>query len=335
MSAPQEEHREIIKSHHANLRKRMRDGESAAEVWQANLDNNEPLLKYATAMQALGDSWKAKAGTTAAQPQNPQAERIHWILETIRNYFTTAPASQPTPTEEPPAKRLKTDTTMLVPSGLIRPYLKTQKREHFETHGHMMDTDAEQQLIASLSAQHDLESGRKVEVLDVGSCYNPIGEHQNGNVNITAVDLQPAPGSDVLQCDFSSVPFETSERLWQGANGVVKSLRIGGFDAVVFCFLLSYMPCPRIRFACVANAFTALRPNGVLVIVVPRTIGKRNDLSWIKQWTAVLASLCFERVAQEIKAKIVCLAFRKASDAAMPPEVPEHLAQIPILADSV
>ncbi|KAJ9468016.1 hypothetical protein DIPPA_64053 [Diplonema papillatum] len=112
----------------------------------------------------------------------------------------------------------------------------------------------------------------------------------------------------------------------------VKSFEAGGFHAVVFCLLLSYMPCARMRYRCIVNAYRALCPLGLLVLVTPRTVGKSN-LRWLKAWTASIEASGFSRCGQEIKQKIVCLSFCKTATSAEPAEVSDALAQIRIGAD--
>lgn len=56
--------------------------------------------------------------------------------------------------------------------------------------------------LSSTAIKSDSASHRKLQVLDVGSCYNPLqGFPEADRMDITAIDLHPAT-SDVLQCDF-------------------------------------------------------------------------------------------------------------------------------------
>lgn len=65
-------------------------------------------------------------------------------------------------------------------------------------------TDIDQAFIASLSKDLMQTDGtaRRIRLLDVGSCYNPLakGEHAS-QLEVTALDLYPVDPS-VLQCDF-------------------------------------------------------------------------------------------------------------------------------------
>lgn len=94
----------------------------------------------------------------------------------------------------------------------------------------------------------------RIVVLDVGASYNPLGRYSD-ELDVTALDLAPA-AEEVLCADFTQATF-TDETLpaptVTSENGVPGSivLQRRKYDAVVFNLLLSYLPTPELRFACV------------------------------------------------------------------------------------
>eukprot|EP01059_Diplonema_ambulator_P000094 TRINITY_DN10079_c0_g1_i1.p2 TRINITY_DN10079_c0_g1~~TRINITY_DN10079_c0_g1_i1.p2 ORF type:complete len:193 (+),score=17.38 TRINITY_DN10079_c0_g1_i1:424-1002(+) len=192
-----------------------------------------------------------------------------------------------------------------------------------------MPEDLEKTHIASLSASVDLPPTTRIATLDVGSCYDPFTLYdKNSELAVTAVDLCPAEGSPVLQCDFTTVRFSDELAV---ESGKVSTLPAGGYHVVVFSLLLSYMPCPKMRFKCFQNAFRALKPNGLLLVITTRTVGKKN-LKWLEQWNAAAASINFVRMTQDVRKKIICVGYRKASEEADPGEGD---GSIPIGADEL
>eukprot|EP01032_Pedospumella_encystans_P019193 gene19193-21830_t len=126
----------------------------------------------------------------------------------------------------------------------------------------------------------DSPYGNRIKLLDVGSCYNPIGRSNNdASLDVTALDLYPADPS-VFQADFlnlaigakdsqplieasyssshpsgsaatSPVPGKESQRLL--------SLPEGSFDVVTMSLVLNYLPSPEQRLAMIRKARQLLR----------------------------------------------------------------------------
>lgn len=334
---------DVVKGHHERLRLSARRL-GAAGAWAANVEDAVALAAYAQAMQSLGEGW-ARSGKGD--------DRVDWIVSIIVAYYrgfshTEDHDAVPRPakrTRQAAASRPAVEGASVGTPLLVQQLLKDARRAYQQAHEATMPEDTAQAAVASLSAAHLPAKERPLEVLDVGSCYNPVGKHPEASCwTVTPVDLCPAADSGVLRCDFTRVHFGESTTVRQqdsegsefGGPPPAAAIDLLGrcaFDAVVFCLLLSYLPCPRQRFTCVANAFRALRPQGLLVIVTTKTVGKK-DLKWLQQWHAAAASLGFKRVAQDVRAKLICLAYRRDSDALEPPDVHPRLQVMPIGADA-
>ena len=122
-----------------------------------------------------------------------------------------------------------------------------------------------------LNHQSDLkfmESSQVFNVLDVGSCHNPLKKvlAKNENFKITAIDLSPAT-PDVFYGDFIQVPVNSD--LVLNSQNEVQSLPQNYYDSVVFCLLLEYLPTPELRLCAVKKAIKVLKPFGILIIVPP------------------------------------------------------------------
>eukprot|EP01031_Cornospumella_fuschlensis_P025373 gene25373-30639_t len=122
--------------------------------------------------------------------------------------------------------------------------------------------------------EKDVLQGRKIKVLDVGSCYNPLASPIDGDkgedgkdsadcaLDVTAVDLCPAHPS-VLKCDFLAVgvhdPVTGGSDVIVGEEGVI-SLPMHSYDAVTMSLVLSYLPNPEARSCMIQKARALLRP---------------------------------------------------------------------------
>jgi hypothetical protein len=115
---------------------------------------------------------------------------------------------------------------------------------------------------------------RKIRLLDVGSCYNPIGKSdQAGVFDVTALDLFPADPT-VFQCDVlnlavgpagsepvnttadsqGSVTDQGDNAMTSSSAGKLTQLPAGSFDAVTMSLVLSYLPTPEQRVAMIRKA---------------------------------------------------------------------------------
>ena len=151
---------------------------------------------------------------------------------------------------------------------------------------------------------------RKLRLLDVGSCYNPIGAEEM--FQVTPIDI--APFSDqVLQCDFLNVILSHEEKFSTDGKSV-EQLKKGSFDVVVFSLLLEYFPCPQQRFACCEKAYKLLKSGRILLIITPDSNHIGANAKFMKSWRYVLSQLGYMRIIYEKLSHLHCLAFRKCYD---------------------
>lgn len=136
-------------------------------------------------------------------------------------------------------------------------------------------------------------TSRKLQVLDVGSCYNPLVHSEYAeHMDVVAVDLYPGDES-VYQCDFlaltvgpsGSEPIiedDPARRGWK----IIKQLPERSFDVVTMSLVLSYLPSPDQRQQMINKAQRLLRNGdgihpqcrGLLLIVEKESIfGKVKD----------------------------------------------------------
>lgn len=135
---------------------------------------------------------------------------------------------------------------------------------------------------------------RKIRVLDVGSCYNPLqSTDASVHMDITAVDLYPQHPS-VFACDFLSLRIGAPDSApvitvdpQQPQFQQIQQLPGESFDAITMSLVLSYLPSPVMREQMVAKARALLRPAssvlydaGILVIIEKESIFHkvRDDL---------------------------------------------------------
>ena len=155
------------------------------------------------------------------------------------------------------------------------------------------------------------------DILDVGSCYNPLlDQFKDEDVNVTAIDLCPSTKS-VLKCDFLRVPINELDQTSVIAtteseiNSVV-SLKENGFDVVIFCLLLEYLPSPRLRYKACLRARRLLKTNGLLLIVTPDSSRNhaKNELQ-MKSWRLAFANMGMLRIYIENQKHLRFLGFVK------------------------
>nr|CCC92068.1 conserved hypothetical protein [Trypanosoma congolense IL3000] len=197
------------------------------------------------------------------------------------------------------------------------------------------------------------DSSTTLRVLDVGSCYGPFSGRSvtNGIVSIplevTALDLSPYEGSNVIKADWLAVQFHNAAEVCdshgsratataigerkEACDSVVGSsscadvpiVRInkacgeehvsiarGAFDAVFFCLMLSFLPHPSLRYRACLHAYLALKDGGLLVVVSTRTQGARRS-RWVEDWVACIEGIGFKRVHKNIMKQLVGLSFSK------------------------
>merc|ERR1712039_461162 len=92
--------------------------------------------------------------------------------------------------------------------------------------------------------------------------------------------------------------------------GRLVSLHEFGFDVVIFCLLLSYLPTPSLRYDCCKRARQLLRPDGLLVIITPDSNHLAKGAARMKAWRQAIEALGFQRWRYEKLKHSHCLAFR-------------------------
>ena len=158
----------------------------------------------------------------------------------------------------------------------------------------------------------------EVKILDVGSCHNPLKqEFLNKPVNITAIDLCPSAES-VFKCDFLRVSIAKTDKLFAASNhnsNEIDQLEENGFDVVVFCLFLEYLPSPRLRHKACVRAKKLLKDNGLLLIVTPDS--SRNHAkneTQMKSWRVAMANMGLLRIYTEKQRHLRCLGFVKVDE---------------------
>ncbi len=115
-------------------------------------------------------------------------------------------------------------------------------------------------------------------LIDIGSCYNPLESNNVDNFNIIALDLHPAPCSDVYQCNFLDLivgpsnselirlPDKSSEENTSSDVNTTplskfKLIQLPGETGDVCCLslVLSFLPSPSMRYQMVQKARLLLK----------------------------------------------------------------------------
>ncbi|ALC40807.1 CG3570 [Drosophila busckii] len=189
--------------------------------------------------------------------------------------------------------------------------------KYFYTEGiYLQKRHREQRLLESyeelkaVDCNYMIEPRDTLRVLDVGSCFNPFGN--TPHLDVTAIDLCPAPESNVLQADFLYVELDATLTQPEIKDRVVSRLPAGFYECVIFSLLLEYMPSAEQRLLCCQKAYDLLSPEGILVIITPDSQHVGKNASIMKNWRYTLAKLGLLRVRFEKLPHITCLVYRKA-----------------------
>lgn len=238
------------------------------EAWREHLQNTELLKQYSTAMHRLASIWE----TNTTNPNLNARSRVKWIIDYCNSYFF-----------------------------INKIFLEKRDRE--------------QRLAASYTDMPSFDAselktsfGHFLNVLDVGSCFNPFAGERN--FNVTAIDLCPV-ASDVLKADFLKIMVDKSDKIVT-EGGEVLRLPCEYFDCVIFSLLLEYIPSPKERLHCCQKGYELLRAEGILIIITPDSqhVGKNAKL--MKNWRYTLGTLGFYRIYFEKLPHITCMVFRKS-----------------------
>jgi len=157
-------------------------------------------------------------------------------------------------------------------------------------------------------AQNEAIQINGLAVLDVGSCYNPFSRYKN--LFIIPIDIAPAD-NQVFKCDFLSVKMSDVNIF---SDSEVVSLSRGGFKAVIFSFLLEYLPTTRQRYKCVKKAAEILEKDGLLVIVTPDSCHSTKNSRQLKDWRTGLGLMGLAKVTYEKTKHFHGLTYRKVSE---------------------
>lgn len=155
-------------------------------------------------------------------------------------------------------------------------------------------------------------SQTKLQLLDVGSCYNPF--RNCIQFEVIPIDIAPAI-EDVYRCDFLSV--SVGYKLNISLNEIIQLPR-NYFDVIVFSLLLEYLPSPfQRKFSC-EKAYDLLKPEGVLIIISPDSNHIGANAQLMKSWRFILAKIGYSRIKYEKLPHIHCMAFRKSYSQIIP-----------------
>ncbi|KAF2366752.1 Methyltransferase type 11 [Trinorchestia longiramus] len=294
----------ILRKTHNKLRSDLRQGREFKEVWSEHSSNITDLSEYAATMVSMAQHWETKDTSLKA--------RNTWIEAQVRCYYNRR-SNLAMLQEE--MRRARLDLALLTPLQQellmkLQPTLNAHWKQQMQkdlrdlhagpedpkrpdettndgqsvkgaatgsenvTH---VSSSLPQALVYSdgSCATGQLHAVNRVRVLDVGSCYNPLGRYPH--LLVTPIDLMPAT-QDVYKCDFLDVkvvnasegcdlpPVEGQDA---GVDRKIERLPSNYYDVVVFSLVLDYIPCPEARLRCCRKAHQLLRPGGLLLIVTP------------------------------------------------------------------
>ncbi|CAG9793428.1 unnamed protein product [Diatraea saccharalis] len=148
--------------------------------------------------------------------------------------------------------------------------------------------------------------GTPIQLIDVGSCYNPFKIFDF--LSVFPIDLCPA-NDGVFQCDILSVNLGSKTEL-DGTK--VVQLQVSSFDVVTFCFVLEYIPDSKLRIEACVKAYDLLKPGGLLIINTPDSKHVGANFKIMKCWRYTLAHIGFSRIKYEKFKHMHCMAFRKS-----------------------
>lgn len=273
-----------IKALHATLRQRTKKI-GAKRAWQEHLQAKSRLQSYAVAMKELAiHHWEVnnrKQNDTENAAKLQQRSRILWTVNYCRDYFMS--------------------------NELITKIRQRELRILDE-----LKIDCTQINEAISSRPFPVE---KIDLLDVGSCYNPFKPY--ADFQVLAIDIAPAI-DDVFECDFLNV--ELTDRTVTQSNtdaktNSISTLQAIGYDVIVFSLLLEYLPTSEQRLMCCEKAYKLLRNEGLLCIITPDSKHPGINAKLMKTWRYALAQLGFGRIKIDKLEHITCMVFRKCLDA--------------------
>lgn len=299
------EHQQLahtIKHVHRTLRdntKRL----GAQRAWTQHLADTDQLRGYSAAMRSLATRfWEqntaSKAGRRTRSSNSTEHNRIAWSVRFCAEYFGAGGDSSDDPPATPPQSMLLHQR-----ERELRIWTEAMTAEDRVSAGGGDGDDNGQPWTAPA----------KLRLLDVGSCYNPFAKYEQ--FDVTAVDIAPADGSAVRQCDFLALRIDEASAADAAAPATAAAIdRLPGasFDVIVFSLLLEYMPTSEQRLHCCRTAYQLLRPEGVLIIITPDSKHVGANARLIKTWRYALALMGLSRVRMEKLEHLTCMVFRRS-----------------------
>ncbi|XP_058817449.1 S-adenosylmethionine sensor upstream of mTORC1 isoform X2 [Topomyia yanbarensis] len=164
--------------------------------------------------------------------------------------------------------------------------------------------EKEDKIMKTINPEHtyfyDVYETQRINLLDVGSCYNPFAAF--ADFDVTAIDIAPA-NDTVRYCDFLETPLDS-----HSADSLTRS----HFDAVVFSLLLEYLPSSDQRLQCCQKAYDVLKPEGILLVITPDSCHQGANAKLMKNWRYTLGLMGFSRIKLEKLEHVTCMVFRKS-----------------------
>jgi len=275
-----------IKSVHANLRQRLRDGEQFYQVWNEHLQDDKVLESYSNAMNTLANQHWTKLVT-----ESEDTSRILWTKNKILEYYQNGGLTN---------QLIRDNNRLKRNHEKINEGIKVQHEKD--------ETKKEIKIEIDNSTEHKTIKDR-LKLLDVGSCYNPFSKFTD--FEVTALDIAPVYENQVFKADFLNLNIADKSEFTERE---VISLKSTSFDIVVFCFLLEYLPSTRPRYECCVRAKHLLKENGILIILTPDSCHQQRNNSIIRGWKEALVQIGFQRVYYEKKQHFHGLVFRKLGE---------------------
>lgn len=309
----------------------------AQRAWQAHLADTAQLSAYSAAMRRLAtDFWapntERKAGRRTRSSASTEHNRIAWSVRQCAEYFGTPPSATTTAVDDVEKATATPDppTTMLLHQRERERRIWAEAMTEDERTAAAVADGTVDETAPELWHWPRTPPPHRLRLLDVGSCYNPFAQFAD-RFDVTAVDIAPAGGTGVQQCDFLALRIESStddagdEASQASTNDSpppppatsISSLPAGSFDAVVFSLLLEYMPTSEQRLQCCRNAYRLLRPEGILLIITPDSKHVGANARLMKTWRYALALVGLSRVRLEKLEHLTCMVFRRSVRAAV------------------
>ncbi|XP_053742302.1 S-adenosylmethionine sensor upstream of mTORC1 [Synchiropus splendidus] len=268
----------VVKSVHRKLRRKYREVGDFDKIWREHVEDEQMLCEYALAMKNLADNHWSL---------NCEGEgRIEWCRSVCQEYFWDG--------------------------GMKRMLEKDEKSATYSA-GPAESSPGVRPHGSVFSAQ-----GRKMRLLDVGSCFNPFLKFDE--FLTVGIDIVPAVET-VYKCDFLNLQLQRPLQLAGDAveaflrqlHNPIDALPGQLFHVVVFSLLLSYFPSPYQRWICCKKAHELLQLHGLLLIITPDSSHQNRHALMMRSWRVAVESLGFKRYKYVKYSHMHLLAFRKVS----------------------